>query len=240
MKDYGFLQQNIIAHRGDHNKQKHIIENTLEAFEKAIEKGYLIELDIRRLKDNTIVVFHDDNLKRLAGIDKKVSELTFDEIKQVNLLDTNSKIPTLEEVLNMVDGRVPILIEIKSNFKVGVLEKDLSRLLKKYKGKFAIQSFNPLSLRWFKINNPKILRGQLSYGYNKLKNKPIQRFVMKNMLLNFLSSPDFISYKVADISKEKVLKIKKKMPILGWTVDNKEDYEKYKSTYTNLICEKFI
>ena len=102
MRDIKFLEGNIIAHRGVHDKQ--IIENTIEAFEKAIEKNYIIELDLHCTKDGKVIVFHDDNLKRLAGHDKNIKEITFDEIKKFKF------IPEFSEVLKKVDGKVPILI----------------------------------------------------------------------------------------------------------------------------------
>ena len=238
MKKDCFLTKNLIAHRGMHNESIGIIENSLEAFKLAIENKYIIELDIHILKDNEIVVFHDDNLKRITGVDKNISDCTYDEIKDLKLKDTSSYIPKLTEVLELVNGRVPLLIEIKSDVNVGRLEVNLVKILDKYKGKFAIQSFNPFSINWFRKNRPNILRGQLSAGF---KNESIfKKIVLKNMLLNFVTNPDFISYAVNDLSFEKARKIRKSKLLLGWTIRTEEQKEKYINEYDNLICENIL
>lgn len=236
-KEY-FLLDNIIAHRGLHNIKNGIVENSIEAFSLAIEKKYIIELDVHILKDDEIIVFHDDNLERLTGVNKKVSEFSYDEIKNLKLKNTDSYIPNLEDVLKLVDGKVPLLIEIKNTEKVGKLEKKLVELLKDYKGKYAVQSFNPFCINWFKKNAPKVLRGQLA---SNMKNENIfKRLILKNMLLNFWTNPDFISYSVNDLSFEKARRLRKEKMLLGWTVKSKEEYEKIKNEYDNLICENFI
>ena len=233
-----FLLDNIIAHRGLHNIKNGIVENSIEAFRCAIEEKYIIELDVHILKDDEIIVFHDDNLERVTGVNKKVSEVSYNEIKNLKLKNMNSYIPKLEDVLKLIDGKVPLLIEIKNAEKVGRLERKLVELLKNYKGKYAVQSFNPFVINWFKKNAPNVLRGQLS---SNMKNENLfKRLVLKNMLLNFWTNPDFISYSVNDLSFEKAKKIRKEYILLGWTVRNKDDYEKLKNEYDNLICENFI
>ena len=160
MKDLSFLQNKIIAHRGVNDNNK-VVENTLESFSNAVKLGYAIEFDIHLLKDNEIVVYHDDNLKRLTGINKDLKDLTYDDIKDIKLLNTNQTIPKLSEVLKLVNGKVPIIIELKYDRKVGLLEKELVKYLDNYKGKFAVKSFNPLIVRWFKINRKDYIRGLL-------------------------------------------------------------------------------
>ena len=233
-----FLMRNFIAHRGLHDENNGIIENSLEAFKLAIEKNYIIELDVHILKDNQIVVFHDDNLYRITGVNKNISECTYDEIKDLKLKNTNLHIPKIEEVLMLVDARVPILIEIKNKENVGRLEEKLARILDEYKGEVAIQSFNPLVINWFKETRPNILRGQLSAGFKN--DKILKRIILKNMLLNFITKPDFISYAVEDLSFEKARKIRKKTLLLGWTIKTEEQKEKYINEYDNLICENIL
>lgn len=231
-----FLKETIIAHRGIHDNKK-IYENTLEAFKKALKKQYIIELDVHLTKDNIIVVFHDYNLKRLTGINKIIENTTYKELNQQELFH----IPTLEETLKLVKGQVPLLIEIKQNSKVGPLEEKLMTILKNYKGKYAIQSFNVMTIYWFKKNYPTILRGQLSSQYRKTKMNKVTKFILKNMLLNYITKPDFISYKYDELSPKKIKKYKRKgIILLAWIIDNKEDYNQYKNQYDNLICEKFI
>ena len=152
MVDVNFLRKKLIAHRGLFDKNNNIPENSIIAFEQAIKYGYSIELDVHLLNDGKIVVFHDDNLKRMTGIDKKVKDCNYDEIKKLKLDNTDCEIPLFEDVLKLVDKKVPILIEIKNDRKTGETERELIKLLKNYKGEYAIQSFNPFSLIWFKKN----------------------------------------------------------------------------------------
>ena len=120
MKDLKFLKETIIAHRGVHN-EKDIIENSLEAFKEAVNKNYIIELDVHFLKDGEVVVFHDDNIERMTGINKNLKDCTYDEIRNIKLLNKNTYIPKFSDVLKLVDGKVPILIELKNDNKVGLL-----------------------------------------------------------------------------------------------------------------------
>ncbi|MBQ8681530.1 MAG: glycerophosphodiester phosphodiesterase [Bacilli bacterium] len=231
-----FKESYIIAHRGIHDN-KQVYENTLEAFSLAINKGYIIELDVRLTKDQQIVVFHDENTKRITNQDLIIEESTYQELNQQDIIH----IPLLEEVLNLVNGKVPILIEIKQFNTVGTLEAKLMSILNTYQGKYAIQSFNPKVLYWFKKHYPNILRGQLSYSFKNKKISSYKKFILSNMFLNFLTKPNFISYKYNEISPQKIKYYQKKnIPVLGWTITNKKDYNYYKKYYDNLICEKFI
>jgi len=236
MKNLEFLCKNLIAHRGFFDNKNNIPENSILAFKRAIQNNYIIELDIHILKDNKIVVFHDDNLKRMTGVDKKIKDCSFDEIRNLKLLDSNEKIPLFSDVLKIIDGKVPILIELKYDVKTGILEKELLKELKNYNGKYALQCFNPASIYWFKKNAPQIVRGQLSCAF---KNKKfIKRYFMSNMIFNIFTKPDFISYDIKSI--DKILHKKTKdIKILAWTVKNKKEYEKYVEICDNLICENF-
>lgn len=130
MKKDCFLTKNLIAHRGLHDMNNGVIENSLEAFKLGIENKYIIELDVNILKDDEIIVFHDDNLHRITGVNKNISECTYDEIKNLKLKNTNSYIPKLEEVLMLVDGRVPLLIEIKNKYKVRKIRRKISKYIR--------------------------------------------------------------------------------------------------------------
>lgn len=136
-----FLKENLIAHRGMHNMKKGIPENSIKAFEESIKNNYIIELDLHILKDKSVVVFHDDNLKRMTGVDKQLADTTYEEIKNLKLQDTNNYIPLFEDVLKVISGKVPIVIELKYDTKVGLLESETMNILKNYKGKYVIKSF---------------------------------------------------------------------------------------------------
>ena len=235
-KDLSFLKENIIAHRGMHNIKKGVPENSIKAFKEAIKNNYLIELDVHLLKDNTIVVFHDDNLKRMTGIDKKIKDTTYEEVKKLKLQNTICTIPTLEETLKIVNGKVPLIIELKTDRKTGLLEKELVKVLKDYKGKYAVKSFNPKTVYWFKKNYPSIIRGQLATGKKSNKNK-IKNYMLKSMVLNKITKPDFISYDIKSVPNKILNKYKNKKIILTWTIKNKKDLEKAKKYCDNYICE---
>lgn len=217
-----WLLNNTIAHRGLHDSS--VIENTLGAFQRAVEKNYAIELDVHITLDGRLAVFHDDTLQRLAGINKKVEECTMDELKSYGLKGTSEKIPELNEVFDLVKGKVPILIEVKSGGKPGELESRLYRALRRYIYDYAVQSFNPFSVKWFKDNAPEIIRGQLS-GDFKGEN-PIRRFVLKYCLFSIITKPHFIGYDIS-LMPNIVTKVSKflSIPVLGWTARTKEDRE---------------
>ena len=238
MANVDFLRKKPIAHRGLFNKENNIPENSVLAFEKAIEKGFPIELDVHLSKDRKIVVFHDDNLKRMTGIDKKIKALNYDEIKDLKLDNTNCKIPLFSDVLKLVNGMVPILIEIKSDRKTGETERELVKILKEYNGKYVIQSFNPFSLIWFKKNLPEVPRGQLASNFTKDKMLAVQKYVLKNLYFNVLTKPDFISFSINDLPNKKVESFRNNGNlVLGWTVRNKNDLEKAEKYCDNIIGE---
>ncbi len=238
MTKVDFLKNRPIAHRGLFNKEEKIPENSIIAFKRAIEKDYPIELDVHLLKDGKLVVFHDDNLLRMTGVNRKIKECNFNEIKELKLDNTGYKIPLFKDVLELVSGKVPLLIEIKSDRKVGETEKVLLESLKDYKGEFAIQSFNPISLKWLKDNFPKVPRGQLASRFKNDKMCLLRKLFLKNMFLNFITKPDFISYSINDFPNKKLEKFKKNGGlILGWTVKKVSDLEKNIEFFCNIIFE---
>lgn len=234
MKNLNFLKNNLIAHRGMHNNID-IPENSIKAFKEAIKNKYIIELDIHLLKDNTIVVFHDDNLKRMTGINKNIKDYTYEELKKISLLNTKYTIPTFKEVLELIDGQVPVIVEFKYDRKAGLLENEAVKLLDNYKGLFCVKSFNPMSVRWFKKHRKNYIRGLLVD--NKWTNK--KEIISSSMILRFICKPDFLSCKYSIIDKRRVKKMSKKIPVLGWTIKNKTNYLKYKDKFYNIICENF-
>lgn len=243
-KNTEFLKHNLIAHRGMHNSKKYIPENSLLSFEKAIEKNYIIELDLHILKDNSIIVFHDNNLERMTGINKKVDDCTYEEIKNVKLQNTNNYIPLFNDVLKLVNGKVPLIIELKYenyiDIKVGNLEEKTMQLLKDYKGEFAIKSFNPFSINYIRKHYPNVVRGQLASSFKYDNMGIVQKFVLKNMLFNYFSKPDFISYDINGFPNKYVSKFREEKMVLGWTVRSEADLEKARKYCDNFICENIL
>lgn len=223
-----------IAHRGLHNEE--FPELSLGSFKNAIDNGYAIEIDVRPLADGTIVVFHDDKLGRMTGADGYISQMKYEDIKDLHLAKTNERIPTLEETLKYVDGRTPLLIEIKNMNKVG-FEKNVWKLLSRYKGEYAVQSFNPYSLEWFKLNAPFVKRGQLASFFKNEDLNPIKKYALKRMLLNKkISEPHFIGYKTEDMPNRFVKKFSD-LPVLAWVVRDDEEYDRIKNHVDNIIFE---
>lgn len=225
-----------IAHRGLHGIDAP--ENSLAAFGKAIEAGFPIEIDVRPIDDGTVVVFHDDKLTRMTDLDGYVCNMTKSDLEKVRLRNSDERIPTFNEVLEFVDGRTPLLIEIKNDSTVGQLERDTLELLSSYKGEYAVQSFNPYSMEFFKKNAPQIPRGQLSCFFDKKDLGFFKRFVLKRLKMNKVSSPDFISYNHANLPNKYVTKTK--LPTLAWTVRSNAEMEKCLPYCDNIIFENFI
>lgn len=214
------------AHRGLHDGGR--AENSLSAFRAAVEHGYGIELDVRLSRDGELVVFHDPTLNRVCGIEGRVIDMTAEELSKVSLSDTGEGVPTFSQVLKLVDGAVPLLIEIKmEGDEKGVAEK-LCAELDGYKGDYIVESFNPIALRIMKKRKPEVLRGILSTRYEdieKYKGKFLYCTLLQGLYLNFLFRPDFIAYDKEGHAVKNLRKIRMKYgtPLLAWTVKNGED-----------------
>lgn len=239
-----WLVNQFIAHRGFYDENNP--ENTLGAFEQAIKNNFAIELDVRMLADETLVVFHDDSTSRLTEKDCYLSKLNYDELKQLKIKHTKFGIPTFKEALDFINGQVPVLIEIK-NFsvkKIGKMEQKICDVLKDYKGEYAICSGNPYVVLWFKNNKPKIIRGIISSFYRnddegrQNTNSFFVRFVLKRMLMNKKIKPDFISYHCDNLPNKYVKKYKD-LPILSWPVRSQEKYLEIIKYTDNIIFEHF-
>ena len=241
--DYTELKRSNFAHRGFHNKDLKRPENSMGAFRTAIELGYGIETDIQLTKDSQVVVFHDFNLNRVCGVDKQVSDLTYQELLQYHLYDSDEKIPLFSEFLKLVDKKVPLLIELKCKDGKDRIAPEADKILREYNGIYYIQSFHPLALRWYKKNRPEVIRGQLAECYEVQKefHKKIAFFLQQHLIFNVLCRPDFISYNWKH-RKEWSLNICKYVfgaPLAAWTVRHKEDSKKVRKKFDVIIFEKF-
>ena len=232
-KNYWLLNRPV-AHRGLWGGE--IIENSLTAYRNAVEKGYPIEIDLYVTKDGHLVSFHDSTLKRMTGADGYIYEKTLAELKQLQLLGTDERIPTFDEVLEIAENKVPLLIEIKDQPDKTVVEKTVERL-KSYKGEFALQSFNPLYINKVKKLAPSFIRGILATP-DAGKKSAIVNYIVKKMSLNFLIKPDFISYDYKGIPK--YAKKTKKMPAISWTITSKEIETTVRPFIDNIIFEHYI
>lgn len=191
-----FMGTNI-AHRGYHDNENGIPENSLSSFEAAIDKGFAIELDIQLSSDGVAMVFHDADLARVCGVEGKIWEYTCEELQQMKLFDTEETIPTFEETLALIDGRVPLLVEYKMDKVDTAVCAAGQALLDGYEGEYAMQCFDPRALLWYKKNAPQVARGQLAEEFwdkEEYAGDPLY-LVLTYMPENVATRPDFISYK---------------------------------------------
>lgn len=238
-----YLGQNY-AHRGLFSNTSQAPENSLPAFKEAVRKGYGIELDVQLTKDNRLVVFHDNTLSRMCGIDLKVREKTYEELCDLALLHTTCKIPLLSEVLQVVDGKVPLLIEIKLPVLSTLTCRLANELLQDYRGPYCIESFNTLALMWYRIHRPDIVRGQLSGNLTRENdgNNLFLCFLVKYLLVNVLARPDFISFCYKDTANMSFFLNRHlfRVPTFAWTIDNPGSYQACHENFDSYIFEGFL
>ncbi len=237
------FKNNYIAHRGLYNN-KYIPENSMRAFQNAIDNGYGIELDVQLTADEELVVFHDSTLKRMCAQKKRISECTFEELCQYNLLCTDQKIPLFEDVIKLVGGRVPLLIEVKAHGDVIRTTVALDKIMRNYIGTYAVQSFHPSVCAWYKKYRPNVTRGLLSTNYrkNKIKLNPIQQFALTNLMANFYAKPDFIAYnhKYADQFSYRLAKKLYNFENAAWTIRSPEELERARKDFGIFIFDSFM
>ena len=239
--DRKLMENMYIAHRGLHSLKPNTPENSMPAFLEAIENGIAIETDIHVTRDNEVVVFHDDTLKRMCGDERNIEDLTLAEIKKLRLADTDEKIPTFKEFLDLVDGRVPLLIEFKSTSldTTRRLCPKANEILEGYKGKYFVQSFFPFVLGWYRKNRKDVIRGQLASAFSK--SELLSRKLLGMMIFNFIARPDFVSYEYKYENK-----FGRRLCALlgahsaGWTFRDAKVAKAYSAKFTTRIFEGFL
>ena len=234
----------LIAHRGLHDNRSAAPENSMPAFRKAVEAGYGIELDVQRTADGKLVVFHDMNLKRMTGVDGRLTEHTYEELLAYSLGQSRERIPLFEDVLKMVGGRVPMVIEIKVGVRYKATTVAVEQMLRSYHGVYCMECFNPFALAWYRKHDPAILRGQLSedYSQEEIRLPGLIRFILTNMLLNFLARPDFISYNHRDKKKHSFRICRKlfKGKTAAWTIKTQGELEAARDMFDVFIFDSFL
>lgn len=226
--DINKFYQYSYAHRGAHGNG--VPENSMKAFSIAKNKGYGVELDVHLLADGELAVIHDSSLTRTTGQNKTIEDQTREQLAECYLEGTDQKIPLLAEVLDLFEGQVPLIVELKSKGdNYAVLCEKVCDLLKGYSGLYCIESFDPRCVIWLKKNRPHIVRGQLAENYFRSRNSKLPwviKLVMTNHLLNFLSKPDFIACKFTDRQNFANWICRKVWGIAGvsWTIDSNEMY----------------
>ncbi len=240
--DTGFFRKKYFAHRGLYDNAGDAPENSMEAFRRAVEAGYGMELDVHVTKDNVPVIFHDFNLKRMCGVDGVIEDYTYEELQEFTLGSSKERIPKLEELLHMVDGREPLIVEIKDERARVPSCAVIDGLLRAYGGEYCIESFNPAVLWWFRLHHNGAVRGQLASnflidgGY-----RGAIYFCMTHLLLNFFTKPDFIAYnhRFMEEPGRRICRHLYKNPAVAWTIHSSQELKKAKDAFDVFIFERF-
>lgn len=238
MTDLDWLTGVPFAHRGLHDRSRGIPENSMAAFMTAVAGGFAIELDVHRTADGHAVVVHDRELSRVTGRDLRVDRTAWSSLRGLSLDGTDQRLPLLGDVLDLVAGRVGVMVEIK-NFdrRVGPTETTVADILAGYDGPVCVASFNPGTVGWFAEHRPGILRGQTA---GPMRDVPVPgwlRFAMERMFANVRTRPHFLSYDLAGLPNRVVDRWRRGRPLITWTVRTPEDLVKARAVADNYIFE---
>lgn len=237
------LQGWSYAHRGLHREG--VPENSMAAFKEALDAGYGIELDIHLTKDGDLAVIHDTSLKRTAGADVKITDLTSAELSNYHLEGTEETIPLFHQVLDLYQGKAPLIIELKADDNQEALVDTAVAAMQGYRGAWCMESFDPRCVHVLKKKYPEVIRGQLSenhFAHNGNLSWLI-KFLLTNNLLNFLTQPDFVAYNFDDRNVTPTTTVWKKLwklQAVAWTIRTKEDYDTAVAEGWLPIFENFI
>ena len=225
--DIAWLTRRPIAHRGLHDAGRGIVENTLSAARGAVARGFSIECDVLASADGEVVVFHDDTLERLTLAEGAVGERRFCDLAALDLRGTSDRIPSLPQLLATIDGRVGLVIELKSSFERRIDERlvaGVARALAGYGGPVVTKSFDPRLVAAARRAMPEIAHGIVAeravdpqwYGTFG----PIERFALTHLLHAPWSRPDFVSYSIDDLPAPGPWAARRLfgLPVITWTV----------------------
>ena len=242
---WNFLRTFRYAHRGFHDKPQ-IPENSLPAFRRAIDHIYGAELDVHLMADGNLAVIHDSSLLRTAGADVAIEDLTAADLDNYRLEGTDEKIPLFSEVLELFEGRTPLIVELKpQRDNHDALTAAAVAMLDKYRVNYCIESFDPRCLRWLKKNRPAIVRGQLSEQFLRHGDGGGQGrltlFALGSLLTNFLTRPDFIAYRFSDRNCVAVKLCRRlyRVQEVNWTITSKEEMGAAENAGNLVIFERF-
>lgn len=230
------------AHRGLHSKPE-IPENSMHAFRLAVEEGFGIEVDVHLTADNKLAVIHDASLKRTAGVDLLIEEISLAKAQEFYLEKSQERIPDFEEFLEMVSGKIPLIIELKIvGGNTDALCKRMMKALEGYNGLYCIESFDPTVVRWLKNNAPDVVRGQLAGHLRKGGDKNIKKthdLLLKTLLVNpvFGGKPDFVAYRYEDIDSAWLKKFTGAK--FTWTIKSYKDLKRAEARGIAGIFEQF-
>lgn len=190
------FEKRAYAHRGLYEQDQSVPENSLAAFRRAVEAGYGAELDVQMTKDGTVVVMHDNDLKRACGREEGICDLTLEEVRKLRLFGTDEPVPLFSEVLEVFAGRQPLIVELKRVPNKKELSAAVVKMLAAYNGPACVESFDPAIVRYFRRNDPGRLRGQLSAQGSLFRGAMPWHivFALSRLLTNCAARPHFIAY----------------------------------------------
>ena len=234
------------AHRGLYDKAAGIPENSLEAFSRAVAHGFGAELDVHLLRDGTLSVFHDSDIRRMTGREGYLEDLSADELKDYPLDGTAAVIPRFCDVLSLFEGTgLPLIVEIKT-FRNNFAELTARTMaeLDRFHVAYCVESFDPRSVAWLRKNRPEVIRGQLSCNFLKDRGKLslAMAFATTNLLGNISAQPDFVAYKYEDKKQWAPRLCRRLYGAQGvyWTIRTREDLEIAEREGAIAIFERFI
>lgn len=231
------------AHRGLHDNKGNAPENSMAAIRNAVENGYGIEFDVQLTRDRIPVVFHDESLRRVCGVEGQVRDYTYEELQAFPLLHSSERIPLFADVLKAVDGRVPLIIEIKIHENPDEVCARADELIAAYKGPYCIESFDPRAVAWYKKHRPQVIRGQLSAAFSTPERRePLSLMLVHYLLTNVITRPDFIAYDhhhKANLSRVLCRKLFGALSV-AWTLKSQAELDAAKEDFDLFIFEQFI
>ncbi|QNL44815.1 glycerophosphodiester phosphodiesterase [Oscillibacter hominis] len=231
------------AHRGYHQKPE-IPENSLAAFRRAVEHGFGAELDVHLTRDKCLAVIHDSSLKRTCGVEADVEDLTAEQLKGYRLEGTEERIPLLEEVLPLFEGKTPLIVELKSaRDNWNELTRLTCETLDRFHVAYCVESFDPRCLLWLKENRPLVVRGQLAQDFMKSPSglSGTRRIALSYLLYNFRTRPDFVSYRFEDRNSWAVRLCCRSRGVqeVNWTIRSPQDQRKAEREGHLIIFESY-
>lgn len=233
-----WLTQAPIAHRGYHWIDG-VDENTFEAFEQAKKRSIAIECDLHLSRDGEVFIHHDEDLFRMTGVNKKISELDSSELRLIRTTNSERGVLSLTELLSLVDSKVPLVLELKKTRKDYLLEREVLKTMKTYFGEYSLQSFHPLALLYLRKNDPNVIIGQLSGDECLDHLNLLSKILVKSMSLAHMIRPDYLAYECSALNSRAPQELREKLgiPLLAWTVEDQKTLSLAQRYADNFIYE---
>ena len=210
----------------------------MAAFDAAAQAGYPIELDVHRTRDDGVVVFHDETLERMTGGPGAVRDCALEELTGLTLSDTDEHVPSLDQVLECVADRVPVVVELKAESPIGRLEQGVLEVLRRWPGRYVVQSFNPRSLYWLRQHAPDLPRGMLAGRTRDWEMAPHEKPIVQHLLGAPWVRPHYVGYELASLPEPAPGLLRRLgIPLLAWTIRNDADLTRGRALADNVIFE---